>query len=77
MSQKKSLPNPLTSKEAKRLLKEAVDIGDFELADKYYQDLKDLVNFEDEMELGCHVADYFDNNQILSTEIDNSGKQFT
>ncbi|KAK8875409.1 hypothetical protein M9Y10_005574 [Tritrichomonas musculus] len=77
MSQKKSLPNPLTSKEAKRLLKEAVDIGDFELADKYYQDLKDLVNFEDEMELGCHVADYFDNNQILSTEIDNSRKQFT
>ena len=65
MSHKKTVPNPITSKEAKRLLNEAVEIGDFELADKYYQDFNDLVNFEDEMELGCHVADYFDNNQIL------------
>lgn len=77
MTQKKTISNPLTSKEAKRLLNAAVEIGDFELADKYYQEFNDLVNFEDEMELGCHVADYFDNNQVISTQIDTSRKQIS
>lgn len=77
MTQKTTIEKALSSKEAKRLLTEAVEIGDFELADKYYQEYNDLVNFEDEMELGCHVADYFDNNQVLSTQIDTSQKQIS
>lgn len=77
MAQKTTISHPITSKEAKRLLTEAVEIADFELADKYYQEYNDLVNFEDEMELGCHVADYFDTNQVLSTKIDTSRKQIS
>ena len=60
--------NPRTSREAKILLAGAVEAGNFEAAEKYFQDYHDLLNFEDEMHLGNRVADYFDENQVISTK---------
>ncbi|OHT00936.1 hypothetical protein TRFO_32234 [Tritrichomonas foetus] len=76
MLQKQGLMNPRTSKEAHRFLQAAVDKGDFEAADKYFNDYNDLLLFEDEMNLGMRVADYFKENQTLSTKLENNCKQF-
>lgn len=70
MKKAQQLAQPRTSKEAKILMDRAAACGEFEAAEKYYNDYHDLILFEEEMGLGKIVTGYFDLNQQLSNNLE-------
>ena len=67
---------PKTSEQAKEFMQKAIDDADFDLAAKYYQEYNEFLNLEDEMRVGRQITQYFDKNQILSTQIAQTQQTF-
>lgn len=67
---------PKTSEQAKECMQKAIDDADFDLAAKYYQEYNEFLNLEDEMRVGRQITQYFDKNQILSTQIAQTQQTF-
>ena len=63
-------PIPKTPEDAEFLLNKAINQCDFEAAEQIEQDRSDLVNFENEMNLGQMVSSYFKKHKELSNRLE-------
>lgn len=65
---------PANAAEARELMQNAIEGGDFEGAKEFYNEIDFLQNFQNEYNLARDVHDYYVNKQVISNNLDSNCK---